>query len=143
MSTPSLLDTTAHDQISQAFPLPIYILQVIKYWRWERGWYYFMLCTRYHYVSPYPIIFSTHRVLHQDSTEWVDRQSLLFLYPEQLLNKLLHGITHTASNNHQLSLPIAKSTVTNGWCSMHCLKCQLSDKYITNLENKIVCGPVL
>jgi len=31
-----LPDVTAHNQISQAFPLHICILQVIKYWRWEQ-----------------------------------------------------------------------------------------------------------
>ena len=31
-----LHDVTAHDQISQTFPLLICILQAIKYWRWER-----------------------------------------------------------------------------------------------------------
>ena len=36
MSTLCLPDATAHDQISQVFPLRICKLQVIKYWRWER-----------------------------------------------------------------------------------------------------------
>ena len=36
VSTLCLPDVTTHDQLSQAFPLCICILQVIKYWRWER-----------------------------------------------------------------------------------------------------------
>ena len=36
VSTLCLPDVTARDQISQAFPLRIDILQAIKYWRWER-----------------------------------------------------------------------------------------------------------
>ena len=37
MCVPSgLPDITASDQISQAFPLYICILQAIKYWRWEQ-----------------------------------------------------------------------------------------------------------
>ena len=35
VSTPCLPDIIAHDQISQAFPHHICILQVIKYWQWE------------------------------------------------------------------------------------------------------------
>jgi len=35
VSTLCLPDVTAHDRIFQAFPLHIYILQVMKYWRWE------------------------------------------------------------------------------------------------------------
>jgi len=31
-----LPDIAAHDQISQAFPLRICILQEFKYWRWEQ-----------------------------------------------------------------------------------------------------------
>ena len=37
VSTICLPDVIIHDQISQAFPLYIYILQVIKYWRWEQS----------------------------------------------------------------------------------------------------------
>jgi len=36
VSTICLPDVIARDQISQAFPLHIYILKAIKYWRWER-----------------------------------------------------------------------------------------------------------
>ena len=36
VSTLCLPNITTRDQISQAFPLRICILQAIKYWRWER-----------------------------------------------------------------------------------------------------------
>jgi len=35
VSTICLPDITTHDQISQAFPLHICLLQPITYWRWE------------------------------------------------------------------------------------------------------------
>ena len=49
---------TAYDQISQAFPIYICILQVIKYWRWEwpgnkprcnQGW----VCVDWHMLMSY------------------------------------------------------------------------------------------
>ena len=36
VSTVCLADVITHEQISQAFPLNICILQAIKYWRWEQ-----------------------------------------------------------------------------------------------------------
>jgi len=36
VSTVCLADVITHEQISQAFPLHICILQAIKYWRWEQ-----------------------------------------------------------------------------------------------------------